>query len=268
MKARDPGTIGLALVWIAALTACAAPPPLPAPPAAPPSAPDLPPAESSSRRLALAMSVEDAPKAEAELQGFLQGNGGLITARDAPVLTGGGPRSILLAVTIDARQADVVLAQIRTLGTVDGERAQADDTIPAMIELNAKLAGLRDVETRLRDWMDGPQRDCAGFAGAVDKRAGVVDEIALLVARQRLQGQRTQNTTLALRLSERAPPVPPPATFGGDVRRASARILADPCGASRDGAVTLVAWLPAIVLVALVLGLIVRRRRRGPAPHR
>ena len=191
----------------------------------------------------------------------------MITARDAPVLTEGTPRSILLAIAIDSRQANDVLAKIRMLGTVDGERSQADDAIPAMVEVNAKLAGLREVEGRLRQWLDGPQRDCARFEGAIKERARVIDEIAALVARQRLMEQRTQNTNLALRLSEKAPPVPPPPTFVEDVRRAGARILSEPCGAARDGAVTLVAWLPAVVLVGLLLGL-VSRRRWGPDRHR
>lgn len=251
--------------FVALLVACAAPPPPPAP--ARPALPDLPPAETSSRRMALAVTVDDPVRAATEVEGMLKGLGGFVTTREAATDPAGTPRSTVVVLSVDARQAETLAARIKTLGTVTGERSQSDDVTADVVALNAKLAGQRGIEARLRAWTEGPDRDCAKLGEVERERAKVVDEIAALVARQRVQESRSQYAALAVRLSEPPPPPPPPPSFGTDVRRTIDRILSAPCAAAREGAATLIAWLPALLVLALVPVLVSRRRRaRGHRP--
>jgi len=253
----------LPLALVLVLCACGVP--TPPPDASPAPLPDLPPADGATRRMVLAVTVPDAAKAAADIEAALKGLGGYVTNRDIPVAAGGTSRSVLLSLSVDSKQATALADRIKSLGTPTGEKTASENITEEMTTVNARLAGLRDVEARMRDWEAGADRNCAKVGALEAERVKVVDQIATLVAHQRAVDSRSHYAAAVIRLDEPPPPAPP--SFVDDVRRTAGRILSSPGDAARDAAVVALAWLPAIVLVMLGLRGI-SRRRRGQAPRR
>jgi hypothetical protein len=210
--------------------------------------------------MVLAVTVPDAAKAATDLEVALKTLGGYVSNRDIPVAAEGTPRSVVLTLSVDAKQATALADRVKALGTPTGEKTATENITEEMTTVNARLAGLRDVEARMRDWEAGADRNCAKVGALEAERVKVVDQIATLVAHQRAVDSRSHYAAAVIRLDE--PPAPPPPSFVDDVRRTAGRILSSPGDAARDAAVVAVAWLPAIVVLGLGLWAISRRRRR------
>jgi hypothetical protein len=221
--------------------------------------PELAPAESASRRHSLAISVDDASQAASEIESLLKGAKGFVTKRDEAASAGSGQASILLTMNIELRQAQLLLDKAKKLGTVTGELAQIDDVAAEMVLTNAKLAGLRNVEARLRALGDGPDRECARLGEIERDRAKTVDEIAALVTRQKVQESRSQFASVSVLFVGQPPK---DASFVDDAISAFNSILEKPAAAARQAAVLLAAWSPVIILLAAAVWLSCRRRMR------
>jgi len=242
------------------VTACAVPPP-PVPPPEVPALPELPPTGTTPRRMMVGVEVPDAAKAAGEVESALKSLGGYVTGREVLPVPEGAPRQLTIGLMVDSRQADALASKVKAMGTLLGQASRIDDVTTQMVTLNARLAGLRGMDDRMRAWGEGTDRDCAKVGELERERVKVVEQIATLVAEQRAMESRAQYAAMAVRLSEPTPPPPAPPSFAQDVLGLWSRALARPGASVRDAAVVWVAWLPAIVLAALVAGGIIRRRR-------
>jgi len=260
------------LAWMLwGLSACVAPPLEPtAPPLEAVEAPPLPPAETSSRRVALAIEVPSIPSVLAGLEEALATRGGYLTQRESPEARADGRVVALVSFQVDLRQADALEALLQRTGTRLAERREVADATASIIEGNARQAALRETEARLRALLSNPATTCPERVAAEQEHARVLGEMAELAARLRVLEFRSQYAAFAVRLVE--PASPPPTDPGRPalpqrVAAAWTRVKHDPSGALSDGVVAVVASLPWLcgLLVAWWGIRRLRRRRDGGA---
>ncbi len=166
---------------------------------------------------------------------------------------------------VDNRDVDSLLADVTRLGTVETATRTSDDVTADVADVDARVRNAQASVARVRALMSQATKigDVVALEGELSKRQA---DLEALEARQRSYADQTAQATVTVRLYGSTAPVVTTERANGFL--AGLRAGWDSFTGFMAGALTvlgaLVPWLIVLGPVALVVWLVVRRRRESP----
>lgn len=229
-------------------------------------APDV--ASPSARKLVrtagLEIEVRALDPAVAEVRKIATSNGGFV-ARENSDRGDGDARATRLEIRVAADRLDGALASLRSLGTVNAERAETRDVTRDVFDVETRLSVKRDTEARLRALLRDRPAKVSEIVEVERELDRIVTEIERLEGERRFLEHEVALSAVNVGLSERG--ARPDRGVAGPVRLAVRRAW-DVFGESVAGLIYVAVFVAPWLVVATAGWWLVRtlRRRRRVRP--
>jgi hypothetical protein len=220
----------------------------------------------------LQVLVEDFAKAEKSLLQLVKANKGYV-AQSEVSNSPGAPRSGRWKVRIPAAGFDPFRDAVAALGEVQKNSTNAQDVTDEFYDLQARVKNKQKEEQRLQEILQKSTGKLEDVLKVEEVLSRVREEIERLQGQEQRLTNLTSLTTLDVTLHERKSYVPPEApgflTSVGRTFSGSVDVLVTVGRGLALAAAALTPWLPVVALIAVLLWLVLRRRRPvavRPAP--
>jgi hypothetical protein len=228
-----------------------------------PAAPAPP--DAIARAETLGLLVRDVPSSIAALTAIARTNGGIVTnvndtLPDDPSIA----RTATLSLTVAAARLDVANAKILALGSLQSRTGTAEAIGDSIVDDRARLRNLRREETDLLHIMDR-SGTVESILDVESKLADVRGQIEQITAQLATSNHRVATSQIDITLTEARPTiVPATPTFGDHITAtwsAALRSIVALAVSIADLAVWCAAYAPLWIVLAIVVALIIYRRR-------
>ena len=215
----------------------------------------------------LRIVTENLSDAEAALPGLVERFGGYVARADVDRSSGRFPRGSW-TVRVPVANYDAFLAGADGLGVVEEKDETATDVTAEFVDVEARLASRRKLETRLLELLEDRAAELKDVLETERELARVREEIETAEGRLRYLSNQTAFSTVTLNVRQEREYVPPAEpTFGGKIAATWDRSLTNLAAFARGLVLFAVAAAPFVVVfllppAALVWVLIRRRRAR------
>jgi hypothetical protein len=209
------------------------------------------------RDAALEIEVETVADASRDAASIAERNGGVLADSEF-FQNADGQQRATIRLRIPSERFDIVLADLRPLGTVRSERTNAQDVTKAYADLEIRLAVKRETADRLRDILDHRTGTLADVLQVERELARVIEEIERMEGEKRYYDQRIAVSTVSVELYEPGMGAPGPFAAIGAAFGSALRVLSQSVALLVYAATFLVPWL----LVATFAGWVILRARR------
>ena len=237
------------------------------PPTNPPSTavPDAAAGRMIIRTAELAVQVADVAAAAARVQSIVSAKGGFVAAQQGDYA---GVPSLRIVLRVPAGSFDATLTGLRGLGRLTSLSTSSSEVTAQVVDLDSRLRTKRASADRLRTLL-GSAAKAADLIEIERELSSREAEIESMQGQRNVLADQVALSTITVALSSTQPSdVRPPArqkpSFMHGLRGGGRAIVA----ASRSGAQAVGAvlpFLPVVLLLAIVLRLVRRRRRGTPA---
>lgn len=218
-----------------------------------------------ARTESLGLLVRSVPDAIAAINGIAKTHGGMVikiddNAPDDP----DSPRTATLSLTVAAPQLDAATTRILAIGAIQSRSATAEAIGDSIVDDQARLRNLRREETDLLRIMDR-SGSVQSILDVESKLADVRGQIEQLTAHLANSNHRVATSQLDVTLTESKPAAAPATPSLGDhvtaTWNAALRSIRGLGVSIVDGAIWVTAYLPVVLVAALIAAFVMYRRR-------